>query len=77
MKTDSDKAEVFPMFAVMKALSFSSLSVGPYELHAPEEGPHRFIPVFLTREQAVKWNDGSEDNIFAIHPRKENENYDF
>jgi hypothetical protein len=31
----------------------------------PEDGPHRFIPVFNTREQAVAWA-GSDEHVYAM-----------
>lgn len=50
------------LWAVMKAHSWASLSIGGVELAAPEDGPCRFIPVFDTREKAVAWA-GSDENV--------------
>lgn len=51
------------MWAVMKALTWDSIDVQGHPLHAPKEGPHRFIPLFDSKEAALVWNDGIEDNI--------------
>ena len=53
------------LWAVMKAHEWSSLTINGWPVAAPSDGPCRFIPVFTTREQAVKWN-GSEDNIAQL-----------
>lgn len=53
-----------PFFwAVMKAYSWGSLSVGGLSIGSPPKGPQRFMPLFETREQAVAWDNGCEDNI--------------
>lgn len=55
----------------MKAHSWDSLEVGVgWPLRAPDEGPQRFIPVFNTREQAVKWAGGGEDVAMLVLNRK-------
>ena len=52
-------------WAVMKAQPFSSLVVSGYPLQYPTEGPHRFIPIFDTREQAVAWA-GSDEHVVEM-----------
>ena len=54
------------MWAVMKAYSWSSLTVGGMSLGSPPEGPQRFVPVFDSREQAVEFDNGCEDNISIV-----------
>lgn len=56
-----------PMFAVMKVFSWESLEVLGMPLSAPANGPHKFIPVFETRAQAVAFNNGSEENIGIVN----------
>lgn len=46
----------------MKAHNWSTVSVGNYTLTAPDKGPHRYIPVFNSREQAVEWA-GSDEHV--------------
>lgn len=56
------------MWCVMRAHGWENLSVnmlGCMTLTAPKEGPHFFMPVFITREQAIKWA-GSEESIVQI-----------
>jgi hypothetical protein len=57
--------EVKYFWAIMKAQSWSSMTINGIEVAAQPEGPHRFIPVFNTREQAVAWN-GGEDNVVMM-----------
>tara|TARA_R110000868_G_scaffold58139_2_gene179638 strand:- start:468 stop:692 length:225 start_codon:yes stop_codon:yes gene_type:complete len=59
-KPDQPSPKIY--WAVMKAQPFSSLVVSGYPLQSPTEGPHGFIPVFDTREQAVEWA-GSDENV--------------
>lgn len=33
---------------------------------APKDGPHHFIPVFDTREQAVAWAANDETHVYAL-----------
>jgi len=54
------------MFAIFKAYSFGSFEVMGMTLQASKDGPQRFIPLFDTREQAIKFNDGSEEHIFQM-----------
>ncbi len=52
----------YPLWAVMLAHTFEKSMKGPLGIpvHAPKEGPHGFIPLFFTREQAVAWAGGDE-----------------
>ena len=52
----------YPLWAVMLAHIFEKSMKGPLGIpvHAPMEGPHGFIPLFFTREQAVAWAGGDE-----------------
>ena len=60
------------MWAVMKAYSFTSMSVMGMDLRSPPEGPQRFIPLFETREQAIEFA-GDDKHIaeFALVDHKE------
>lgn len=53
-------------FAVLKAYDWDTLSINGMGLRPPAEGPHRFIPVFMTFAQACQFNGGSEENVTAI-----------
>lgn len=53
------------LWAVMKAHTWGSISAHGFPLQCPPEGPHRFIPVFNTREQAVAW-DGSDEHVAKV-----------
>ena len=55
------------MWAVFKAFKWSSLEVlGSLPLMAPKDGPQRFIPLFDTKEQALKFTEGDETNVFEM-----------
>jgi len=54
------------LWAVLKMLDWSSLSVAGMTLVPPHSGPIGFIPIFRTREQAVAWSNGKEENIRKI-----------
>ena len=46
----------YPMWAVMCAHKWSSVTTAfGMPVHGPKEGPHGFIPLFFTREQAIAW----------------------
>ena len=55
----------YPLWAVMLAHTFEKSMKGPLGIpvHAPKEGPHGFIPLFFTREQAVEWAGGDGDIV--------------
>ena len=53
------------LWAVMKAYGWGSITAGSFPLTCPPEGPHKFIPVFNTREQAVAWA-GSDAGVSEI-----------
>ena len=56
------------LWAVMKAHSWGDvIAASGAVLEAPPEGPHRFIPVFDTREMAVAWA-GSDEHIAKLSP---------
>ena len=52
----------YPLWAVMLAHTFEKSMRGPLGIpvQAPKEGPHGFIPLFFTRDQAVAWAGGDE-----------------
>lgn len=51
-------------YAIFRAFSFeNSFTAQGYGIKLVEGEPSHFIPIFKTREEAVKWNDGKEDNI--------------
>ena len=52
-------------WAVMKAHTWNNITVADIPMQAPAEGPQRFIPVFDTREQAVKWA-GSDEHVYEM-----------
>ena len=54
------------MWVVMRALSFDSLETMGRKLSAPVGGPFRFMPVFETKDQAVAFEEGCEDNVREI-----------
>ena len=55
------------MWAVFKAFKWSSLEVlGSLPLIAPKDGPQRFISLFDTKEQALKFTGGDETNVFEM-----------
>jgi hypothetical protein len=49
----------------MKAYDWSMVTGDGLRFYPPPEGPHRFIPLFNTREQAVAWA-GSEDLVAPV-----------
>ena len=52
----------------MKALAWDSITTAHGNpLMCPPEGPHLFIPVFTTREQAVAWA-GSDEHVAMMLP---------
>jgi hypothetical protein len=54
------------LWAVMKAHAWNSVTNAHGQpLVCPPDGPHRFIPVFNTREQAVAW-DGSDEHVAML-----------
>jgi hypothetical protein len=54
------------LWAVMKAHAWDSITTAHgIPLMCPPEGPHRFIPVFNTREQAVAWA-GSDEHVAML-----------
>jgi hypothetical protein len=54
------------LWAVMKRYSWDCVTVQGTELRSPKDGPHFFIPLFETREQAVKWADGNDERIYEV-----------
>ena len=52
-------------WAVMKGYPWSSVEAAGIPLQSPPEGPHRFIPIFDTREQAVAWA-GSDEHVVEL-----------
>jgi hypothetical protein len=64
MKDNLDKGK--PMWAVMKAFRWANLQVHGIELTCPKSGPHRLVPLFNTRKQAVAFNGGKDDCVFEV-----------
>lgn len=57
-------------WVVMKAHTWDSVTTAHgVPLICPNEGPHRFIPVFNTREQAVAWA-GSDEHVVKVTTNK-------
>lgn len=54
------------MWAVFKAYKWNSLQVLGLNLKAPLNGPCKFIPLFDTKAQALKFADGDESNVFEM-----------
>jgi len=65
-KKPSTEATAPVLYVVMKAYSWSSVTAGGMPMMSPPEGPQRFMPVFNSREQAVAWDNGCEDNISIV-----------
>ena len=64
--TESDEAtpkSLAKLFVIMKAYKFESLEAMGLALNPPPDGPHRFIPVFNTLEQARKFEPGAEVTV--------------
>ena len=53
------------MWAVMKAHAWDSMICNGWPVACPPAGPHRFIPVFDTRAEAVAWA-GSERLVVEL-----------
>lgn len=72
-KTGDGSASLAPapcsaLWAVMKAHPWDSITTAHgIPLMCPPEGPHRFIPVFDTREQAVAWA-GTDEDVAMLMP---------
>lgn len=62
------KKKIKPMWAVMKAQSFSSIEINgiPLSVPANKNLPTAFIPLFETREQAVAFDNGSGAHIAKV-----------
>jgi hypothetical protein len=58
MKTDKPRPKT--LWAIMKAFQWDTVSANGIKFSPPPEGPHMFIPVFNTREGAVKWAESDE-----------------
>jgi hypothetical protein len=52
----------------MKAQDWNTVTVtlGGIPLQAPPEGPDGFIPIFTTRERAMKWAGGDESVVVQL-----------
>ena len=56
------------MWAVMKAMGWKSLNLGPIEVESPKTGkgqPQRFIPVFELKEDALTFLDGKDEYLIC------------
>jgi hypothetical protein len=65
------KPEVKPparqcMWVIMKAHRFDRITVMGRPLMTQKEGPKWFLPLFETREAAVKWNGGKDQYIGLV-----------
>ena len=54
------------MWAVMTAQPWSAFTAGGLEITGPEEGPHKFMPLFDTREQAVAWSLSGDKHVVEV-----------
>ena len=54
----------------MKAFSFEGMTLNNLPISLAKGEPQRFIPVFDTKEEALKWNDGLEENLKELEPIK-------
>jgi len=57
------------LWCVMKAHGWENVECERGWLRPPPEGPHKFIPVFNTREQAVAWA-GSDDHVQPLEVKQ-------
>lgn len=71
-KTDAKPAT--ELWVVMRAYKFSVIEVYGRPLKNPQSGPKFFVPLFSTREEAVKWA-GSEKDVFlgVVGPERREE----
>jgi len=55
------------MWVVMKAAAFSDCTFAGVNLEVSEKskGPHKFLPVFKTKTQAIKWA-GTAECVFEL-----------
>ncbi len=52
------------LWCVMKVSKWSSLTVfNNIPLNSPSGGPSGFIPIFNTKEEAIIWDNGSEEYV--------------
>lgn len=65
MECSNNNSNCKVMWAVMMACKWDSIITMGCPLQCPSDGPQRFIPVFDTKEQAIKWN-GSDKNIVML-----------
>ena len=63
----SKQSETNPkrFWVVMKAYDFNALSIGGFELSPPPSGPHRFLPAFNTKAEAVAF-EGSDEFVYEM-----------
>jgi len=54
-------------WVVMKVYAWRTIKAQGFPLQSPSEGPHHFIPVFNTKEQAVAWA-GSDEHVHPVVP---------
>lgn len=57
------------LWVVMRAHSWSSVTFAGIECPTPKEGPHRWLPVFDSKEAAIEWH-GSEADIIQLTTAK-------
>ena len=53
-------------FVVMRAHEWSTLSFLGMPMQAAPNGPHRFLPIFNTREEAIAHENGSAEYVREI-----------
>ena len=57
------------LWVVFNVVSFDSVRAADgRHLRLPKTDPQAFLPVFDTKDQAVKWNGGKEHNVVEIEP---------
>lgn len=54
------------LWCVMKNYKWSTLSIQGFDLSLKQLGSVGFIPIFDNREQAVAWDDGSDEHVFRL-----------
>jgi len=65
-KSLAGATEVKFFYAVMKVQPWSSIKVIGYPITPPPEGPHGFVPIFNTRDQAVTWCGGDDTHVVQM-----------
>lgn len=54
------------MWGVMKGYGWDSIAIIGVTIRPPIDGPQRFIPLFDTKEQALKFTNGDETHLVEM-----------